>query len=91
MAAHEAKILAEAGIVLENVVHYEGATHYFVATPSRECLQRAGVLPAATDGSLDGIDSEKLREGVLRHLRTEISQSRRAYWPQPGERPESLA
>ena len=46
------------------VVHYEGATHYFVGTPTKECLVSSGVLPA--DGDLQKVDSEQLRAFVRR-------------------------
>ena len=56
--------LAAEGIAVENVVHYEGATHYFVCTPSRESLMANGVLPE--EGAFDKPDAEALRAFVRR-------------------------
>ena len=59
--------LRAVGIDLENVVHYEGATHYFVCTPTKECLVSNGVLPS--DGDLAQVDAEQLR-GFMRKIAT---------------------
>jgi hypothetical protein len=59
--------LRAAGLDLENVVHYCGATHYFVATPTRECLVSGGVLSA--DGAVDQVDYDALRS-FMRKLAT---------------------
>jgi len=58
--------LSSRGMDLENVVYYQGNTHYFVMTPRRQSLLGYGVLrtdlaPPA-DLARDNIDQDKLRQ-----------------------------
>ena len=50
---------------MENVVYYQGHTHYFVMTPTMSSLKQNGVIAKTGDASKvvhrDNVDYEKLR------------------------------
>ena len=51
---------------LENVVYYQGETHYFVMTPKKGSLLEYGVLkqklPPPSDLARENVDQEKLKK-----------------------------
>lgn len=65
--------LHDVGVDLENVVYYQDETHYFVMTPTRQCLADFGVIIDNSKPTMaallarDNVNPQRLREFV-RHV-----------------------
>jgi len=67
------KKLRDNGLTLENVVFYQGETHYYVMTPTSGSLKTYGVLKKVCSNPSDTVKSDNLNRDKLHEFAREVA------------------
>eukprot|EP00040_Diaphanoeca_grandis_P007953 m.43068 g.43068 ORF g.43068 m.43068 type:complete len:652 (+) comp19294_c0_seq1:247-2202(+) len=68
------KELKRRGLHLENVVYYQGDTHYYVMTPTPKCLKQFGVINTIEKNPLDTVAPPNVNREKLRAFARQVAE-----------------